>query len=158
MRPRSTTSTRLYGGTYQTTTCTVTTVINWMKSQTVIRVRYSAFGKSLCTYKRRWKWCSRTSIKVSTRLISFANTFCKSAFGKSLCTYKRCWKWCPRASIQTSTRLILFTNTFCRSAFGKSLCTYKGCRKFPSVDTNPTTNPKSTYRSLSAQRLSERTV
>jgi hypothetical protein len=39
-------------------------------------------------------------IQAWTRLILFANTFCKSAFGKSLCTYKRCWKWCPRASIQ----------------------------------------------------------
>jgi hypothetical protein len=81
---------------------------------------YSAFGKSLCTYKRCWKWCPRGSIQTWTRLILFANTFCRSAFGKSLCTYKRCWKWCPRGSIQAWT--------------------------------------KCTDRSLSAQRLSERTV
>jgi hypothetical protein len=81
---------------------------------------YSAFRKSLCTYKRCWKWCPRAPIQAWTRLILFANSFCRSAFGKSLCTYKRCWKWCPRASIQAWT--------------------------------------KSTYCSLSAQRLSERTV
>ena len=40
---------------------------------------YSAFGKSLCTYKRRWKWCPQASIQASTRLILFANTFCRSA-------------------------------------------------------------------------------
>jgi hypothetical protein len=91
---------------------------------------YSAFGKSLCTYKRCWKWCPRASIQAWTRLIVFANTFCRSAFGKSLCTYKSCWKWCPRASIQAWTRLILFANTFCRCAFGKSLCTYKMCWKW----------------------------
>jgi hypothetical protein len=88
---------------------------------------YSAFGKSLCTYKRCWKWCPRASIQGWTRLILFANTFCRSAFGKSLFTYKRCWKWCPRVSIQAWTRLILFANTLCRSAFGKSLCTYTRC-------------------------------
>jgi hypothetical protein len=91
---------------------------------------YSAFGKSLCAYKRCWKWCPRASIQAWTHLILFANTFCRSAFGKSLCTYKRCCKGCPRASIQAWTRLILFANTFCRSAFGKSLCTYKRCCKW----------------------------
>jgi hypothetical protein len=91
---------------------------------------YSAFGKSLYTYIRCWKWCPRASIQDWTRLILFTNTFCRSAFGKSLCTYKRCWKWCPRASIQAWTRLMLFANTFCRSAFGKSLCTYKRCWKW----------------------------
>jgi hypothetical protein len=91
---------------------------------------YSAFVKSLCTYKRCWKWCPRASIQAWTRLILFANTFCKSAFGKSLCTYKMCWKWCPRASTQAWTRLILFPNTYYRSAFGKSLCTYKRCWKW----------------------------
>jgi hypothetical protein len=40
--------------------------------------RYSAFGKSLCTYKRCWKWCPRASIQGLTRLILFANTFCRS--------------------------------------------------------------------------------
>jgi hypothetical protein len=90
---------------------------------------YSAFGKSMCTYKRCWKWCPRACIQAWTRLILFANTFCTSAFGKSLWTYKRCWKWCTRACIQAWTRLILFANTFCRSAFGKSLCIYKRCRK-----------------------------
>jgi hypothetical protein len=58
----------------------------------------SAFGKSLCTYKRCWKWCPRASIQAWTRLILFANTFCRSPVGKSLCTYKRCWNWWPQAS------------------------------------------------------------
>jgi hypothetical protein len=40
---------------------------------------YSAFGKSLCTYKWCWKWCPRASIQAWTRLILFANTFCRSA-------------------------------------------------------------------------------
>jgi hypothetical protein len=40
---------------------------------------YSAFGKSLCTYKRCWKWCPQASIQAWTRLILFANTFCRSA-------------------------------------------------------------------------------
>jgi hypothetical protein len=47
---------------------------------------YTAFGKSLCAYKRCWKWCPRASIQAWNRLILFANTFCRSAFGKSLCT------------------------------------------------------------------------
>jgi hypothetical protein len=102
----------------------------------VVRVRilltllHSGFGRLLCTYKTCWKWSPRASIQAWTRLILFANTFCRSAFRKSLCTYKRCRKWCPRASIQAWTRLILFANTFCRSAFRKSLCTYKRCRKW----------------------------
>jgi hypothetical protein len=91
---------------------------------------YSAFGKSLCTYKSCWKWSPRTSIQAWTRLILFSNTFCRSAFGRSLCTYKVCWKWSPRTSIQAWTRLILFANTFCRSEFGRSLCTYKCCWKW----------------------------
>jgi hypothetical protein len=37
------------------------------------------FGKSLCTYKRCWKWCPRASIQACTRLILFANNFCRSA-------------------------------------------------------------------------------
>jgi hypothetical protein len=37
------------------------------------------FGKLLCTYKRCWKWCPRASIQAWTRLILFANTFCRSA-------------------------------------------------------------------------------
>jgi hypothetical protein len=78
-----------------------------------------------------------------------------SAFGK--CTYKRCWKWCPRASIKAWTRLILFANTFCTSAFGKSLYTYKRCWKWcPRASVQAWT--KYTYRSLRAQRLSERAV
>jgi hypothetical protein len=89
--------------------------------------KYNAFEKSMCTYKRCWKWCPRASIQAWTHLILFANTFSRSPFGKSLCTYKRCWKWCQRASIQAWTRLILCANTFSRSAFGKSLCTYKRC-------------------------------
>jgi hypothetical protein len=108
----------------------------YKRSQSVPRCKhfpprlYSAFGNSLCTYKRCWKCCQRVSIQAWTRLILFANTFCRSAFGKSLCTYNSCWKWCQRASIQAWTRLILFANTFCRSAFGKSLCTYKRCWKW----------------------------
>jgi hypothetical protein len=97
--------------------------------ETTVQQKYSAFGKSLCTYKSCWKWCPRASIQTWIRLILFTNTSCRSAFGKSLCTYKRCRNWCPRASIQDWTRLILFANTFCRSAFGKSLCTYKRCWK-----------------------------
>jgi hypothetical protein len=62
---------------------------------------YSAFGKSLCTYERCWKWCVRASSQAWTRLNLFANTFCRTAFGKSLCTYGRCCKWCARATIQT---------------------------------------------------------
>jgi hypothetical protein len=65
-----------------------------------------AFGKSLCTYKRCWKWCPRASIWVWTRLILFASTLCRSAFRKSLCTCKRSWKWCPRASIQAWTHTV----------------------------------------------------
>jgi hypothetical protein len=60
---------------------------------------YSAFGKSLCTYKRCWEWCPRVSIQAWTRLISFANAFSRSVFRKSLCTYKRCWEWCPWGSV-----------------------------------------------------------
>jgi len=37
------------------------------------------FGKSLCTYKRCWKWCSWASIQAWTHLILFINTFCRSA-------------------------------------------------------------------------------
>jgi hypothetical protein len=40
---------------------------------------YSAFKKSLYAYKRCWKWCPRASIQAGTRLILFANTFCRSA-------------------------------------------------------------------------------
>ena len=29
---------------------------------------YREFGKSLCTYKRCWKWCPRASVQVWTRL------------------------------------------------------------------------------------------
>jgi hypothetical protein len=39
----------------------------------------SAFGKSLCTYKRYWKWCPRASMQIWYCLILFANTFCRSA-------------------------------------------------------------------------------
>ena len=41
--------------------------------------KYRAFGKSLCTYKRWWKWCPRASIQVWTLLILLGNTFCRSA-------------------------------------------------------------------------------
>jgi hypothetical protein len=88
----------------------------------------SAFGKSLCTYKKCWKWCIRASIQAWTRLIRlilFAKAFCRFAFGKSLCTYKSYWKWCTRASIHAWTSLISFANTFSRPTFGKSLCTYR---------------------------------
>jgi hypothetical protein len=40
---------------------------------------HSTFGKSLCTYKRRWKWCPRASMQAWTRLILFADTFYRSA-------------------------------------------------------------------------------
>jgi hypothetical protein len=76
-----------------------------------------------------------------------------SAIGKSLCTYKRCRKWCPRASIQAWTRLILFANTFCRSACEMFLM-YAVIAVYNSLSVCG----RSRYRSLSAQRLSERTV
>jgi hypothetical protein len=44
-----------------------------------LEIKYSAFGKSLCPYKRYWKRCPRASIQAWTRLILFANTFCRSA-------------------------------------------------------------------------------
>jgi hypothetical protein len=40
---------------------------------------YRDFGKSLCIYKRCWEWCPRASVQAWTRLILFANTFCRSA-------------------------------------------------------------------------------
>jgi hypothetical protein len=40
---------------------------------------YNAFGKSLRTYKRCLKWCPQVSVQAWTRLILFANTFCRSA-------------------------------------------------------------------------------
>jgi hypothetical protein len=42
-------------------------------------VVHSVFRKSLCTYKRCWKWCPRASKQAWTHLILFANTFCRSA-------------------------------------------------------------------------------
>jgi hypothetical protein len=59
--------------------------------------KYSEFRKSLCTYKRCWKWCPRASKQAWACLILIPNNFCSSAFGKSLCTYKSCSKWCPWA-------------------------------------------------------------
>jgi hypothetical protein len=44
-----------------------------------IMKRYSAFGKSLYTYKGCWMWCPRASIQVWTHSVLFANTFCRSA-------------------------------------------------------------------------------
>jgi hypothetical protein len=76
------------------------------------------FGKCYWTQK-----LFRFSLQILPETFSFYNEFgdiymyIYTAFGKSLCTYKKCSKWCPRASILTS---------------------------------------KSTYRSLSTQRLSER--
>ena len=40
---------------------------------------YSVFRKSLCTYKRWWKWCLQVSKQAWTRLILFTNTFCRFA-------------------------------------------------------------------------------
>jgi hypothetical protein len=65
----------------------------------------SVFGKSLCTYKRCWKWCPRVSVQAWTCLIIFKSIFCRSECGKSLCAYKICWKWCPWTSIQARTCL-----------------------------------------------------
>jgi hypothetical protein len=45
----------------------------------VILYMYSALGNSLFTYKRCWQWCPRVSIQAWTRLILFANSFCRSA-------------------------------------------------------------------------------
>jgi hypothetical protein len=52
---------------------------SWLPTDIKIKI-YSSFGKSLCTYKTCWKWCPRASIQAWTRLILFANTFCRSAF------------------------------------------------------------------------------
>jgi hypothetical protein len=73
----------------------------------------------------------------------------------------RCWKWCTRAAIQAWTRLILFANTFCRSpcemfSYLRSYCSFYPMKHIPPATSILTT--KSTYRSPSAQRLSERTV
>jgi hypothetical protein len=35
--------------------------------------KYRAFGKSLCTYKRFWKWRTRASLQAWTLLILFVN-------------------------------------------------------------------------------------
>jgi heme/copper-type cytochrome/quinol oxidase subunit 4 len=43
------------------------------------RTHTSAFGKSLCAYKKHWKWCLRASIQAWTHLIFFAHIFCRSA-------------------------------------------------------------------------------
>jgi hypothetical protein len=80
-----------------------------------------------------------------------------SAFGKSLCTYKRCWKLCQRVSIQTWTRVILFSNTFCRSACEMFLI-YAVIAVFNSLYLRGQSRYTAKYHSLSAQRLSERTV
>jgi len=48
-----------------------------MKSNRALK--YSEFGKLLCTYKRCWKWCPQAYIEAWTHLILFANTFCRSA-------------------------------------------------------------------------------
>jgi hypothetical protein len=62
-----------------------------------------------------------------------------------------------RASIPAWARLILFANTFCRSAFGKSLRAYESCWKWcPRASIKAWT--RLIYRSVSAQRLFERTV
>jgi hypothetical protein len=50
------------------------------KSPKTLSLKYSAFGKSVYTYKRCWNWCPRPSVQTWTRLILFANTFCISAF------------------------------------------------------------------------------
>jgi hypothetical protein len=87
----------------------LTTIIDWSHEKLcAAQERYSEFGKSLCTYKRCWKWYPRANIQAWTRLILFPNTLCRSAFGKWLCTYKRCWKWCPRAAMR---RLDIGTHT-----------------------------------------------
>jgi hypothetical protein len=79
---------------------------------------YSAFGKSLFTYWSCWKWCPRASTQAWTRLILFANTFCRQAFGKFLCTYKICWKWCSRASVQSWT-VLFFRKHFLQTGVRK---------------------------------------
>jgi hypothetical protein len=58
-----------------------TFIINWVQKVHLVGfiiLIYIAFGKSLCTYKRCWKWCTRASIQARTRLFLFANTFYRS--------------------------------------------------------------------------------
>jgi hypothetical protein len=74
-----------------------------------------------------------------------------SAFGKSLCTYKTRWKWCPWTTVsenwikQLHTLLVLHFNRHLKTEYSESTST--------SILTT-----KSTYHSLSAQRLSECTI
>jgi hypothetical protein len=119
-------------------------------------ILYSAFGKSLCTYKRCWKWCPRVSTQAWNRLILFTNTYCRSAFRKSLCTYTRCWKWCPRASIQAWTHLILFA-TLTADLHSESHCALTQGVGSDVHEWLYRPEP-AMYHSLSAQWLSERTV
>jgi hypothetical protein len=71
-----------------------------------------------------------------------------SEFGKSLCTYKRCWKWCSRTIVskQLHTLPVLHLSRCLTTEYSET-----------STATSILTT-KSTYHSLSAQRLSERTV
>jgi hypothetical protein len=73
-----------------------------------------------------------------------------SAFGKSLCTNKSCWKWYPRTIV---------SKIWVKQLHTLPLLHFNRC-----LSTEYTWNAtsiritKSTYRSLSAQRLSERAV
>jgi hypothetical protein len=83
---------------------------------------YSVFRKSLCTYKKFWKWCPWASIQAWTNLILFANAFRRSAFGKSLCTNDRCWKWCPR--VNNALSRYRNPHSWVHSDFLNTRCTY----------------------------------
>jgi hypothetical protein len=56
-----------FHGVFDTWSWVCTDRTDWMRD--LFRTRqYSAFGKSLCTYKRCWKWCPRASIQAWTGL------------------------------------------------------------------------------------------
>jgi hypothetical protein len=82
----------------------------------------------------------------------FANTFSRSAFEKSLCADKRCWKWYPKTIV--SKNWIKQLHTLPVLHFNRCLTV----KLQHTATATSTLTAKSTYRSLSAQRLSERAV
>jgi hypothetical protein len=78
-----------------------------------------------------------------------------SVFGKLLCTYKRCWKWYPWTIV--SKNWIKQLHTLPALHFNRCLTT-EYSETTAHFNDNFDTNNQSTYRSLSAQRLSQCTV